>query len=162
MRRKSVYLDFMTATQIQNAPVGIEFQPAIRQMASELASIQAGCDVHTLFRPSWTDNETGVHGVRGLVSRILSQAGACLVRWNGAAETRPFYVQAGLKTDDIIGAIRSANGFDKYPDKAILDRLTQFTREGWIGAVQLRSSEDKERKSKRPRKVWHLITEPIE
>lgn len=131
----------------------------IRTANQEIASVEAGAGVAIQLRAGWVDTETGIHGLRGLVLRILSEAGCRFLPFTGA--NREGYVFHAMRTDEIVARIRSVNGWDKYPAKAIVDRLLVFQKEGWLGGIQLTSVEDCERDCKRPRKVWFLHTEPV-
>lgn len=131
----------------------------IRNASQELASVENGAGVPVQLRAGWIDTATGIHGVRGLVLRILSDAGCAFVPYTGS--NREGYVAHAMRTDEIVSRIRQVNGFDKYPAKAIVDRLLVFQREGWLGGLQLTTGEDSDRDCKRPRKVWFLHTEPV-
>jgi hypothetical protein len=137
---------------------GAELQNNIRQAATELASVQAGCNVNSLFRPSAVDVETGKHGIRWLIARILTEAQAVFPLYSG--EFRNVYVGYGLTTSDIICKVRSINGFDKYPDKTIADVLSVvMTRSQQVASIQLSNREDRNRDCKRPRRKWYLLAE---
>ena len=148
----------MTVTQLTNSVCGAELQDNIRQAATELASVQAGCNVHSLFRPSAVDVQSGKHGIRWLIARILTEAQAVFPRYAG--DFRNVYVAYGLTTADIIRKVRAANGFDKYPDKTIADVLSVvMTRSNQVASVQLSNREDSNRECKRPRRKWYLLAE---
>jgi len=152
----------MTVTQLINQACGQELQNVVRQTAQELASVQAGCKVHWIFRPSIVDLESGMHGLRHTLVRIFQEADAVLPR-APRSDSQPFefrnvYVAKGLTSDAIISKLRAINGFDKYPDKTVLDNLCTVLK-GQVASVQLTSAEDKNRPCKRPRKVWYLIAE---
>lgn len=151
----------MKATVMKlTGPASPELAPIMAATRGELASIEAGANIHFLFRPSWVDGNTGRHGLRWLVARILSDAGAALRPFEG--QYRSAYIANSMRTDEIIAKVRQANGFDKYPDKTVIDLLRTWEREGMIGGIQLTAKEDKDRTSKRPRKVWFLLTEAEE
>ena len=146
----------MTINQLINEVAGAELQASVRQATGELASVQAGCGVHTLFRPSVVDLETGRKGLRWLIARILKEAGAEHPKYNGAF--RNVYVATGLTVDEIICKVRACNGFDKYPDSTIQDNLyVVMQRAGQVGKVSRTSREDAKRTCNRPRCVWYLI-----
>jgi hypothetical protein len=101
----------MTVIQLTNSVCGAELQNNVRQAATELASVQAGCKVHTLFRPSVVDLESGKHGVRWLIARILTEIGA--TKRNGAVTAKT-----------VIDFVRAINGPDKYPPHTIRQNLS--------------------------------------
>lgn len=146
----------MTINQLINEVAGAELQASVRQATGELASVQAGCGVHTLFRPSVVDLETGRNGLRWLIARILQEAGAEHPKYNGSF--RNVYVATGLTVDEIISRVRACNGFDKYPNSTIEDNLyVVMQRAGQVGKVSRTSREDSNRTCNRPRAVWYLI-----
>ena len=146
----------MTINQLINEVAGAELNASVRQASTELASVQAGCGVHTLFRPSVVDLETGRNGLRWLIARILKEAGAEHPKYNGSF--RNVYVATGLTVDEIVSKVRACNGFDKYPDSTIQDNLyVVMQRAGQVGKVSRTSREDSKRTCQRPRAVWYLI-----
>ena len=148
----------MTITQLTNTVCGAELQSNVRQAATELASVQAGCGVNTLFRPSVVDLESGKHGIRWLIARILTEAQAVFPRYAG--EYRNVYVAYGLTTEQICSRVRAANGFDKYPDKTIIQNLSVvMARSNQSASIQLTGKEDADRNCKRPRRKWYLLAE---
>lgn len=156
----------MTVIELTNtaSESGKAFADNVRTMAQELASVQAGFEVHSLFCPSVVDLETGKHGIRHLIERILKQVQAHFKRAprkdNLPFPNRNVYVAYGLPTSEIISAVRAANGFDKYPDKTIYDVLCSvMEKDNEVSSVQLTNAEDCNRSCKRPRKVWYLIAE---
>lgn len=149
----------MTINQLINEVAGAEFQTSVRQAATELASVQAGCGVHTLFRPSVVDLETGRNGLRWLIARILKEAGAEHPKYNAKTQAfRNVYVATGLTKDAIVKRVRACNGFDKYPDSTIEDNLyVVMQRAGQVDKVTRTSREDSKRTCQRPRCVWYLV-----
>jgi hypothetical protein len=146
----------MTVTQLTNSVCGAELQSNVRQASTELASVQAGCGVNTLFRPSVVDLESGKHGIRWLIARILTEAQAVFPRYAG--EFRNVYVAYGLTTEQICSKVRAANGFDKYPDKTIIQNLSVvMARSAQVASMRLTVRECPERKSKRPVYRWYLL-----
>lgn len=133
----------------------------IRQARQEVASVEAGAGVAIQLRAGWIDTETGIHGLRGLVLRILSEAGCAFLPFTGI--NRESYVCHAMRSDELVRRIRQINGWDKYPTKGILDRLLVFVHDGWLGKIQLTNSEDPypARGCKRPRTVYFLHTEPV-
>jgi hypothetical protein len=149
----------MTTLELINEPVGTALQNTVRQNITENNSVLAGCNVHFLFRGSAIDLQSGKHGIRWLIARILTEAQAEFPRFNGQ-DNRSLYVQYGLTTDQIISQVRSVNGFDKYPDKTIADYLSVImTKDNQIASVQMSNREDRNRNCKRPRRKWYLIAE---
>lgn len=129
----------MTVTQLTNSVCGAELQNVIRQTATELASVQAGCKVAYLFRPSVVDVETGMHGIRWLIARILTEQGE-------------------MTTAQICSFVRSVNGFDKYPDKTILHNLSHvMTQSGEVASRTLRTG-----KRGRPEYAWRKVAKLAE
>lgn len=129
---------------------------AIKEQGAALASVCAGIGAASIFRPHWVDSETGLHGVRWLIARILTEAGAVHPKFDGAF--REVYTRTSMTTADIIAKVREANGFNRYPDKTILDVLsTVMTQDEQVGSIQLTGAEDAGRTCRRPRKVWYLI-----
>ena len=124
----------MTVTQLTNSVCGEYLQNNVREASMELASVQAGCKVAYLFRPSVVDLETGMHGIRWLIARILTEKGE-------------------LTTAQICAFVRSVNGFDKYPDKTILHNLSHvMTQSGEVTSRPLRTG-----KRGRPEYLWRLL-----
>jgi len=123
----------MTVTQLINEACGESLQGELRESICANNAVAAGCKVHWIFRGSMIDLETGMHGVRWAIMRILTQA----------ADT-------GLTTEEIIDAIRNANGGDKYPDETIAHNLTNvLEKSGQIVGVQRSNAEDCDRNSER-------------
>ena len=152
----------MTVTQLINEACGASLQNEIRTTAQELASVQAGCNVHWIFRPSIVDLETGMHGIRHTLVRILQESDAVLPL-APHSDTTPFefrnvYLAKGLTTDEIANKFRAINGFDKYPNRTIADNLSTVLK-GIVASVQMTSKEDLNRTCKRPRVKWYLIAE---
>ena len=147
----------MTKEQLTNAACGANLQPIVAQAIQENNSVLTGCNVHWLFRGSFISLETGKHGIRWLILRILAEAGK----------------NQGLTTEDIINVVRSVNGFDKYTNKTILHNLSHvLTESKEVASKQLTSEEDCDRNSeelqlaritrgqkpiaRKPRKLWFL------
>lgn len=154
----------MTVTQLINEACGESLQGEIRQATQELASVEAGCNIHWLFRPSVVDTETGMHGLRWLIARILLEAEAIHPQApysDGTPfELRKVYIAKSLTTEEITSKVRSINGFDKYPDSTIIQNLSVVMREsGQVASIQMTSREDNKRECKRPRLAWYLIAE---
>lgn len=167
----------MTTLELTNTPCGTELQSTVKQAAQERNSVLAGCNVHWLFRDSWTDLETGQHGIRWLLARILAQNNSIAPKFNselydelkanGAsnetidrATYRTARIEKGLTTEAIIERVRACNGSDKYPDQTIRDYLGGImTKDNQVEGIQLSNKEDKNRpkKDKRPRKIWYLL-----
>jgi hypothetical protein len=146
----------MTIMQLTNEVCGVSLQNHIRQASTELASVQAGCKINSLFRPSVVDCETGKHGIRWLIARILSENNAILPVYAG--NFRNVYLNIGMTTDSICAKVRQINGFDKYPDKTIIHNLSEvMTKSGQVSSLKMTASEDVTRTSKRPRKLWYLV-----
>ena len=124
----------MTVTELTNSVCGKSLQNNVRTASMELASVQAGCQVHTLFRPSVVDLETGMHGIRWLIARILAEKGE-------------------MTTAQICAFVRSVNGFDKYPDKTILHNLSHVMAQ----AGQVNSRPLRKGKRGRPEYAWRMI-----
>ena len=148
---------------------GAEYQNAIRTAATELASVQAGMGIPSLFRPCWTDCESGGNGCRNLIARILIENGAVI---DGTAKN----VHQGMTTEAIISAARAINGYDKYPDRTFEQNLSVvMTESGQAIGIQMSNEEDADRNSdaskegrisrrknaiaKKPRKSWFLLLE---
>jgi len=123
----------MTVTELTNSVCGKSLQNNVRQASNELASVQAGCKVNYLFRPSVVDLETGMHGIRWLVIRILTERGA-------------------MTTKQVCRFVRSVNGYDKYPNKSILHALSHTLRE----AGQITYSPLRKGNRGRPEYVWRI------
>lgn len=148
----------MTTIQLTNEVAGAALQNSVRQNVTENNSVLAGCNVHWLFRGSVVDLETGKHGIRWLIARILTEAQASFPLYSG--NFRNVYVSYGLTTEEIVSKIRSVNGYDKYPDKTIADYLSVImTRDNQVASIQMTNREDPNRNCKRPRKKWYLIAE---
>lgn len=159
----------MKTIQLTNPPTGGNLNSTIRTAATELASVQAGCGVNSLFRPSVVDTTTGRHGIRWLIARILTERGAVLpmpsitladgtVVINMLAPAPETYISKGMTSDEIITAVRSVNGFDKYPDATIRQNLSVvMARDGQIGAIEMHNSMDSARHCKRPRVKYYLV-----
>lgn len=144
----------MTILELTNEPVGVTLQNSVRQNVCENNSVLAGCNVHWLFRGSAVDLETGKHGIRHLIGRILTEAQAEFPLYTG--DNRNLYLTYGLTTDQIVSKVRSVNGFDKYPDHTI-EHYLSVKLAGIVGKVQMTGKEDKARTCKRPRCKWYLI-----
>lgn len=123
----------MTVTQLTNSVCGEYLQNNVRQASNELASVQAGCNVHTLFRPSIVDLETGLHGIRWTIARILTEQGE-------------------MTTAQVCSFVRSVNGFDKYPDKTILHNLSHVMAQ----AGQVTSRPIRTGRRGRPEYLWRI------
>jgi hypothetical protein len=170
----------MTVTQLTNTICGESLQSNVRQTSVELASVQAGCGVHSLFRPSYTDLETGMHGIRWLIARILTQRETVLPvaprHDNKPFEFRNVYIGSGMTTEEICKAVRLAYCDDKYPLATIEQNLSVVMRKaGQVRSIQMTSEEDSERNSfdnrqwriangrhpicKRSRHKWYLVAE---
>ncbi len=148
----------MTVNSLISNPIGTELQNPVRSAIAETNSVLTGCSVPSLFHASCVDLETGKHGIRWLIARILSEASAVFPKFNG--NFRNIYLAYGLTTDEIIGKVRQVNGFDKYPDKTIRDNLSiVMFRSRHVDCVQMTSAEDDSRSCKRPRVKWYLVTE---
>ena len=144
----------MTATQLINEVAGAELQPVINQTQRETNSMLAGCNVHWIFRASYTNNETGRHGIRHLIVQLLTSTGAVF----GPKASRDAIRAKALTTRQIIALVRQVNGFDKYPDKTISDVLCNVLPNE-VASIQLTNWEDRNRPCKRPRKVWYVKSE---
>src|SRR6266568_1188796 len=107
----------MQIESLINEACGEKLQGVIRQNSTEQNSVLAGCKVHFLFRDHIVDLETGKHGIRWLIARILTEAQAVFPKYSG--EYRNVYVAYGLTTDQIISKVRAVFGADRYPDKTI-------------------------------------------
>jgi hypothetical protein len=140
----------MTVTQLINEACGESLQGTVRQATTELASVEAGCKVHWLFRPSIVDLETGMHGLRWLIARLLSEANA-------------FTPQTGMTSHEIISKVRAVNGFDKYPNATIYQNLSVVMfRSKQVCKARLSRKQSLFRTApgcKRSVLVWHLPTE---
>lgn len=137
----------MTVTQLINEACGESLQGEVRQAATELASVEAGCGVHTLFRPSMVDLETGMHGLRWFIVRLLKEHNA-----NNPAN--------GLTAYEIICKLRQCNGFDKYPDATLYQNLSVvLKRSGEVSKQLLTRKQSRTRCNpdcKRSVFVWFL------
>jgi hypothetical protein len=74
----------MTTEQLTNSPCGAELQSELRSSVAANNSIEAGCNVHWLFRGSVVDLATGKHGIRWLIARILTEAQAVFPEFSQA------------------------------------------------------------------------------
>jgi hypothetical protein len=150
------YSTTMTVKQLENIPVGSDLDTAVNQSIQENNSVIAGCNVHWIFRGSCVDFETGKHGIRHLITRILTEAQAVFPPYAG--NYRESYLAYGLTVSDITAKIRAVNGYDKYPDQTIADNLCTVLK-GIVGCIQMFNDEDRKRPAncKRPRKKWYLI-----
>lgn len=148
----------MTITQLTNTVAESELQNTVATAAQERNSVLAGCNVHWLFRDSYVDLETGKHGIRWLIARILAENQAIFKEYSG--NYRNVYLAYGMTTEAIAARVRAVNGFDKYPDKTIMDYLSVImARSSQVASIQLTNKEDCNRDCKRPRKVWYLLAE---
>jgi hypothetical protein len=129
----------MTVSQLISEACGESLQGDIRASVAANNSVLAGCNVHWLFRGSIVDLETGMHGIRWTILRILSQA-----------------ADKGMTTAEVIAAVRLANGADKYPDRTILHNLgVVLTRAGQV--VGIRQPVTRADGSKTSRKFWYVV-----
>lgn len=149
----------MTVTQLTNEAVGQSLNSQLRKSIGENNSVLAGCNVHWLFRNSCIDLQTGRHGIRWLIYRILSENQAVFPRYNG--QYRNVYINFSLTTQQIIDRVRAHNGFDKYPDKTILHYLgVIMSRDGQIASLRMTKEEDPASNGRKiPRKKWYLIAD---
>jgi len=137
----------MTTMQLTNEPKGQEFNSDIRADMKAQASMLAGVQVHYLFRPHVTDLETGRHGVRWLIARILTEAGAVAV-----AGQQP---EAVMTTATVIARVRQAAGPDRYTDLTVRQYLAVIMRKsGQTASVQTARRQG----LGRPQLSWWLIT----
>lgn len=114
-------------------------QGEVRASVAATNSVLAGCNVHWLFRGSIVDLETGMHGIRWTILRILTQA-----------------ADKGLTTAEVIAAVRLANGADKYPDRTILHNLgVVLTRAGQV--IGLRQPVTLASGKRTTRKFWYIV-----
>lgn len=165
----------MNVIDLINEVAGAELQAPVKAAIATTNSTLAGCNVHTLFRGSYVDLETGRHGARWLLARILMQAGSVhdaklhdaaakrlksgrsLARASKAVRN---YVSAGMTTEQLIAAVRAVNGADKYPDKTIRQNLSiVMRRAGQVATLRLPVTVDRERGCKTTRKLWFLVNE---
>ena len=150
----------MTVTELTNEACGAGLQGSVRQATSELASMEAGCKVHWIFRPSMVNLATGMHGVWPFIAETLTRAGAVV---RPAQVTNGEVVgeaETGLTTDEIISAIRQANGADKYPDATIRQNLSVvLRRRGQVAARRMTTTEDCNRDCKPTRLRWYWVQE---
>ncbi len=141
----------MTVTQLINSIQGESLNGNIRQTSTELASVEAGCGVHWLFRPSMVDTETGMHGLRWFVIRLLNEVNATSK-------------ENGLTAWEIICKLRQCNGFDKYPDTTLYQNLSiVLKRSGQVAKAPLSRRESRNRcnpRCKRSVAVWFLNVQP--
>ena len=163
----------MTITSLIRVAAGADkFQAPVRSAICENNSVLAGFQVPWIFRGSMVDLQSGMHGIRWAIARILTQA-----------------ADRGLTTEEIIDAIRNTNGGDKYPDETIWHNLKQvMEKAGQVVSVQRSNADDADRNSerfiamrekrnairiahglkplsltvKRPRLSWFLAPEPTE
>lgn len=116
--------------------------------------------VDLMFRNHWTNVQTGQHGILELICQILREAKAVFPEFNETTENRSQYVNRAMLAPAIIAKVRESFGPERYPDQTILQYLScESHNRGKIGSVQLKGFEDTTRTSKRPRKVFYLISE---
>lgn len=118
-----------------NEPAGSFLSPAIKQATAEAASVQSGCNVHTLFRPSYTNTATGRHGIRHLIVEILADN------------------PAGLTTAEIMAEGWRRYTAEKYPETTYIQNLSNVMHEVEPVAVRRNGGRG------RPRNVWRLTAE---
>ena len=151
----------MNIIKLQNAVVGAELQAPVRATVCETNSMLAGCNVHWIFRGSMIDLETGMHGVRHAITRIMRA-------------NRADCAERAMTADDIIIAIRACNGGDKYPDQTIRDNLCTVLADE-VTSIQLSNEADSNRNAsiyramrrsnglneicKRPRAAYYLVVQ---
>lgn len=124
----------MKTIELSNKPVGTELMEVIRQAQVEQNSVLNGCNVHYLFRNHWVDTQSGEHGIRSLITRILANN------------------PRGLTTRQIVVEVRKVNGYDRYPNKTVEQYLSVFMRVTVVG-IPMRTG-----RPGRPTNRWYLRT----
>lgn len=151
----------MKTIELTNIPTGKEFNAAIRRSASALASTQTGLRIHKLFNPHHVDTETGEHGIRGAIRRILTQAGCIAPRHTGEleGENRKAYIAKAMLADNIIAAYRGMGmpAADRYPDQTVRQVLSHdFYHDGTVGKFEAKQGEFERRPGGAPN-FYYLI-----
>jgi len=147
----------MNTLKMTNLPIGGEFQAVTRQAGAELAGTLAGCNVNPAFRPHWTDLETGRHGIKWLIARILEEAGCIMPAVSfpdrrcdlteEQANLRGEYLAKSLTSEQVIARVRGAYvpGELRYPDNTIVQYLSCIEHnKGAIESFRLFNKETKE------------------
>ena len=153
----------MTTLQLTSVPQGKEFAPALERQASAMRSMQRGLKIHYTFRPHKVDPETGWHGIRGLIVRILTQARCIAPRHDGdlLGDSRGEYITRSMLADDIIAKVRESGipALDRYPDQTIRQYLSHdLYRDGTVGKFPAMRGEFQTRAGGAPN-FYYLIEE---
>lgn len=86
----------MTAIELCNVEIAPAIGEAIRENRAQSASVEAGCGVHTFWRPGFI-GDNGNNGCRAVILEVLRESGR------------------GLSTRQIVKAARAKGLVNKYP-----------------------------------------------
>jgi hypothetical protein len=108
----------------------------IRRVRAESASVEAGMEVASFWRPGYIGND-GKNGCRAVILEVLAEAGR------------------GLTTDEIEEAARAKGLCNKYPHRTFKHNLSNIMKQnGEVKAIAI----ERTGKRGRPPFVWVLGT----
>ena len=135
-------------------PQGQEFQADLTENARATASVMAGMEVPLAFRPHLADLETGRHGIKWLIVRILRECGAVLDS-NGQPEKIVTSAYVAHKVSQVIGP-------DRYTYQSVKQYLSStLIKLGLVGKITFSNGADSRRSCKRPRNGYWLKEEKV-
>ena len=135
-------------------PQGQEFQAELTENARATASVMAGMEIPFPFRPHLADLQTGRHGIKWLIVRILRECGA-VANSQGQPEKVVTSAYIAHKVSKVIGP-------DRYTYQSVKQLLSsQLINCGLVGKIQLSNGADSNRSCKRPRNGYWLKAEEL-
>ena len=134
----------------------------LRSNCQDINNILTTETVHPYFQTHWFDLETGEHGIKNLICKILAEAEATFELGIENGALRSIAIAASLLTDEIIESVQShfTDGSTRYPATTIRHYLsTVLFKNGIIGKIQMNASEDtnKPKNTCRSRCKWYLV-----
>lgn len=122
-------------------------------------NVMTVANVSPVFQTHVFNVETGKHGIKHLISEILSEAEAVFPQGAEATELRPIVLAASMLADDIKAEVerRFSAGSTRYPYATVHQYLSVFmVKEGMVCKFQMTSKEDSERHCCKPRTRYYL------
>lgn len=110
------------------------------------------------FHAPFAEVESGLHGIKGLIIKILRTHGAT---WQGDTQLpadRAAVIKAAMFSEEIVFQSKRlfTGGTIRYPKQSIHNCLVEMAKHNEVGKIELRNEEDSKRDCKRPRLKWYL------
>lgn len=120
--------------------------------------LESAGNVHKLVMAHYINLKTGEYGIERLIESILKANSAVFLANVGSTELRAVAIASSLFASEIIDAVQTAFGKERYPYATIHTYLSHFmVKSSKIGKIKLSNNEDSNRTCCKPRQKYFLL-----